>query len=150
MYVTPEVMSVITAFLGAVATLFGGMYLLLQRFESRIDRKFEQAEAREDERFNRVNERFDKVDDRFDRSDDRFDKIDDRFDKIDGRFDKIDGRFDRSEVSTNERFDRLEAKFDGKFDLIRAEIQVMGADIVDLKVAVARLEGPQPTLIRAR
>jgi archaellum component FlaC len=49
----------------------------------------------------------------------RFDKIDDRFGKVDDRFDKIDDRFDRLE-----------------------------GELVEVKVAIARLEGPLPKLQR--
>lgn len=49
----------------------------------------------------------------------RFSAIDARFDKIDDRFDKIDDRFDRIE-----------------------------GDLVEVKVAIARLEGPLPKLQR--
>lgn len=73
----------------------------------------------------RVDERMESseanVNARFDQVDKRFEQIDDRFDKVDDRFDKVDD-----------------------------ELRGMRHDIVDLQIAVARLEGPQPTLIRAR
>jgi cell division protein FtsB len=47
----------------------------------------------------------------------RFDKIDDRFGKVDARFDKVDARLDK-----------------------------LADEITDLKVSVARLEGPRPGL----
>lgn len=62
------------------------------------------------------------------RTSDRFDQVDKRFDQVEKRFDKIDERFEK----VDERFDRIEA------------------DVVELKVAVARIEGTPPTLLRAR
>jgi hypothetical protein len=52
------------------------------------------------------------------RMDERFDKVDERFEKFDARFEKIDERLSQ----------------------VRSELN-------DVKVAVARLEGPQPRLI---
>lgn len=52
--------------------------------------------------------------------------------QIDARFEKVDARFDA-----------LEAKFDKKIDGLTH-------DVVEIKVAIARLEGPQSTLLRSR
>lgn len=46
---------------------------------------------------------------------------------------RIDARFDRVDA----RFDRLEARVDS-----------LATDVVGVQVAVARLEGPQPRLLR--
>lgn len=55
------------------------------------------------------------------RMDERFDKVDERFDKVDERFDKMDERISQVQSELN-----------------------------DVKVAVARLEGPHPRLIFPR
>lgn len=102
----------------------------------------------------------------FDRIDARFDKIeartDSRFEKVetsaDTRFDKIetsaDTRFEKFEASADTRFEKFEARFekfeasaDARFDKMFRELSAIRADIVDLKVDVARLEGPRPSLI---
>ena len=57
----------------------------------------------------------------FRRMDERFDKVDERFDKVDERFDKMDERISQVQSELN-----------------------------DVKVAVARLEGPHPRLIFPR
>ncbi|WP_350350613.1 response regulator [Microbacterium sp. A8/3-1] len=62
------------------------------------------------------------------RLDARFDKVDERFDKVDERFDKVDARFERME-------DRLSS---------------VAHELTEVKVAVARLEGPPPRLVTAR
>lgn len=101
---TPELISTLATALGAVATIFAGMHLMLRRVERRKDA------------------RFDAVDARFGRVDARFDRADARFDKVDARFDKVD-----------------------------EQIRLLRDDVVELKVAVARLEGAGPTtLLRTR
>jgi septal ring factor EnvC (AmiA/AmiB activator) len=76
----------------------------------------------------RMDEQFDKVDKRFDRIDQRFDRVDQRFEEVDRRFEKVD-----------ERFDRMDER-----------IRQVQSELNEVKVAVARLEGPQPRLILPR
>ncbi|HWD61869.1 MAG TPA: response regulator [Humibacter sp.] len=56
-----------------------------------------------------------------------------RFEKIDTRFDRVDDRFDR----VDERFDRMDQR-----------IHRVEDELVEVKVAIARLEGPRPHLQR--
>lgn len=42
------------------------------------------------------------------------------------------------------------AKINARFDKIEHKLDAVAEDVVDLKVAVARLEGPQPKLLSAR
>src|SRR5690625_300948 len=72
------------------------------------------------------------MDDRFDKVDARFDKVDARFDKVDARFEKVDEQFN----NVNEQFKEMATQMSG----LRAELN-------DVKVAVARLEGPHQRLI---
>ena len=81
----------------------------------------------------RIDSRFDQVDARFTQVDARFAQVDARFDQVDARFAQVDTRFDRVDA----RFDRLEARVDSH-----------ATDVVGVQVAVARLEGPQPRLLR--
>jgi len=69
----------------------------------------------------RLDERFAEVDARFEA---RFDQIDARFDRVDARFDRVDARFDRVEG----RLERVET------------------ELTEVKIAIARLEGPQRRL----
>lgn len=62
------------------------------------------------------------------RMDERLDRVDDRFDKVDARFDKVDERFN---------------KMDERIGQLQTELN-------DVKVAVARLEGPHQRLIFPR
>jgi septal ring factor EnvC (AmiA/AmiB activator) len=96
MEMTPDVIGTIIAFFGAVATLFGGSFLLMRRLEARIDT--------------------------------RFDQVDKRFEQVDKRFDQADKRMTQLE----------------------SDIRAVAADVVELKISVARIEGTPPTLLRAR
>lgn len=59
-------------------------------------------------------------------------RIEARFLDIDARFDKVDARFDRVDA----RFDKVDARF--------AQVE---SEIVEMKVSLARLEGPYRTLL---
>src|SRR5699024_1149900 len=83
----------------------------------------------------RMDERFDKVDVRFDKVDVRFDKVVERFDRVYERFHKVDERFDK----VDERFNKMDER-----------IGQLQAELNDVKVAVARLEGPHQRLILPR
>lgn len=69
------------------------------------------------------------------RMDEQFDKVDKRFDRIDQRFEQVDQRFEK----VDERFERM-----------HEQIGQVQSELNDVKVAVARLEGPQPRLILPR
>ena len=56
--------------------------------------------------------------------------------RMDARFAEVVARFDA-------RFEAQDAKFGARFDRIEQEI-------VEVKIAIARLEGPTPRLIAAR
>ena len=60
-------------------------------------------------------------------------RLDERFANVDARFAQVDARF----AQVDARFDRLDARLD------RVE-----SELVDVKIAVARLEGPPPHLQR--
>src|SRR5699024_8178840 len=67
----------------------------------------------------------------FRRMDEQFDKVEARFDTVEERFDMVDDRFARV-------YDRF-AKVDGQLRSVQSELN-------DVKVAVARPEGPQNKL----
>lgn len=66
------------------------------------------------------------------RTDARFAEMDAHFERMDARFDRMDARFDRIETRTDERF---------------AEV---GASLMEVKLGLARLEGPHPPFLIAR
>jgi hypothetical protein len=62
---------------------------------------------------------------------------------VDSKVTKLDKKHDDS-------FGRLDAKIDAAVDKLEKKIDVIAGDVVELKVAVARLEGPNPRLIARR
>lgn len=64
-----------------------------------------------------------------------YERMDLRFDQVDKRFDQVDKQFSR---------------VDEQFASVHEELGRVKDDVVALQVAVARLEGPQPTLLKAR
>jgi len=58
----------------------------------------------------------------------RFDAVTSRFDQLDGRLDGIDGRLDKLDVG----------------------LEGLRREVTEVKISVARLEGPRPRLIEAR
>jgi len=80
------------------------------------------------------------MDYRFDQVDRRFEQVDRRFEQVDHRFEQVDHRFERLET----RMDRLE----NRMDRMESETSRIGADLVGVKVAIARWEGPEKHLQR--
>ena len=67
--------------------------------------------------------------------------------RMDARFAEVvatfDARFETQDAKFDARFEAQDAKLDARFDRIEQEI-------VEVKIAIARLEGPTPRLIAAR
>ena len=59
-----------------------------------------------------------------------------------GQLKKIDERFATAEARNDARFDRV----DERFEKLETKIDELAAGLVDVKVAVARLEGPERRL----
>ncbi|EYT60711.1 hypothetical protein [Microbacterium sp. UCD-TDU] len=78
-------------------------------------------------------------------------RMDARFAEVVARFDarfeaqdaKLGARFEAQDARFGARFEAQDAKFGARFDRIEQEI-------VEVKIAIARLEGPAPRLIAAR
>lgn len=69
--------------------------------------------------------------------------------RVDARFDRVDAQFDR----VHAQFDRVDARFekvDARFDRLEDRIAGIEHELTEVKIAVARLEGPQPRLVTAR
>lgn len=62
------------------------------------------------------------------RMDARFDRVDERFHRIDQRFDRVSEQFDR----VGERIDQLQR------------------EVVEVKIGLARIEGPERRIVPAR
>ena len=73
--------------------------------------------------------------------------------RTDERFDRVDRRFDRLEASTDERFaevDRRFAEVDRRFAEVDRRFAEVGATLTEMKIALARIEGPHPPFLIAR
>ncbi|MFT4259140.1 response regulator [Microbacterium sp.] len=114
----------IIALFAFTLTVLGGVAGMLARQTRAIDERFERFGAQVDARFGQVDARFDQVDARLDRMDDRFDRMDTRLDRMDSRFDRMDIRLDRMDEHLGQ----------------------LGSELVEVKIAIARLEGPQRRL----
>ena len=91
-----------------------GLYLAMKWERRReLDKRFDKAEQRANQRFEKVDERFDKAEQC---ANERFKKVDQHFEKAEQRanerFDKVDERFDKAEQRADERFDKVDQRFD--------------------------------------
>ncbi len=75
-----------------------------------------------------------RLDARFDLVDARFAQVDARFDQVDVRLDRMDARMDRMDL----RFDRM----DGRMERLEQGQVALEHELVEVKVAIARWEGP--------
>lgn len=75
------------------------------------------------------------------------DKIDEETRRLDA---KIEAKGDRLDAKIEAQGDRLDAKIDEQTRRLDAKIDSWGREIVEVKVAIARLEGPLPHLVPAR
>ena len=74
-------------------------------------------------------------------------RMDARFAAQDAR---LDARFAAQDARFDARFDAQEAKFDARFAGVDARFDRIEQEIFDVKIAIARLEGPTPRLIPVR
>ena len=120
-FMSVEVLAVIIAAASLFVGLGGGLFAGFAWMLRRMDERFAQAETSINERFNNVDEKFDKVDE-------KFDKVDKKFDRVDEKFDKVYAMFDR----------------------VHDELHDLRTELTEVKISVARLEGPSPRLIWPR
>lgn len=78
-------------------------------------------------------------------------RIDDRIDAVD---EKLSTRIDAVDEKLSTRIDAVDEKLSTRIDAVSgtltARIDAVAADVTDLKVAVARLEGPPRHLLTVR
>lgn len=144
-----EVITAVAAVFSTVALVFMGMFTLFRRFETRIEKRFEERDRRMDERFaerdRRLDEKFADHDRRMDETFAASDKLaDERFTAINERFAAADKRADGRFAAIDQQF----ATIREEIGVLRSDVRTIAADVVDLKVAVARIEGPRQTLMR--
>lgn len=74
-------------------------------------------------------------------------RMDARFAAQDAR---LDARFAAQDARFDARFDAQDAKSDARFAGVDARFDRIEQEIFDVKIAIARLEGPTPRLIPVR
>jgi hypothetical protein len=63
---------------------------------------------------------------------------------------KFDAKFDAMDARLDAKFDAQEAKFEVRFDRIEKRLDRVEHEVSEVKIAIARLEGPPPRLLQAR
>lgn len=117
-----ETITIIITAATLVVTIVGGLFGVSAWILRQMDERFAQSDARVDA---------------------RFDKVDVRFEKVDAQFEKVDERFTQADASVNARFNTV----DEQFKEMGTQMSGLRAELNDVKVAVARLEGPHQRLI---
>lgn len=116
-----EVVNLVVGVLSAVALVLGGTHRMLVRFEARTSARFDQVDAR------------------MDRMDTRSDRMDVRLDRMDARLDDFAGQ--------QRAMARDIAELQLSAARTEAAVESLTGDVADLKIAVARLEGPPRRLL---
>jgi hypothetical protein len=85
------------------------------------------------------------------RMDARFDQFDAKLDtRIDGVETRLTERIDGVETRLTERIDGVETRLTERIDGVETRLTAVEHGLVDVKIAIARLEGPPPRLLTAR
>jgi hypothetical protein len=85
------------------------------------------------------------------RMDARFDQFDAKLDtRIDGVETRLTERIDGVEARLTERIDGVETRLTERIDGVETRLTAVEHGLVDVKIAIARLEGPPPRLLTAR
>ncbi|HIY87035.1 MAG TPA: response regulator [Candidatus Yaniella excrementavium] len=144
MYMSVEMIATIITAVGLLATLGGGLFAGFAWVLRRMDEEF----ATVDKRFVQVDARFAQVDERFAKAQISFN---DRFAQADTT---TSDRLALAEVSLDKRFAQAEARLDTRFAQVEQKLDKMDermngvqTELTEVKVAVARLEGPRQRLI---
>jgi hypothetical protein len=119
MYVSVEVITMLTTAATTMVAIISGFGWMI----SRMDGRFASMDAKFDAKFDAMDTKFDA-----------------RFAAQDAKF---DAKFAAQDAHFDAKFDGQDAKFDARFDRIEH-------DLFEVKIAIARLEGPAPRLIPVR
>ncbi len=85
------------------------------------------------------------------RMDARFDQFDAKLDtRIDGVETRLTERIDGVETRLTDRIDGVETRLTERIDSVETRLTAVEHGLVDVKIAIARLEGPPPRLLTAR
>lgn len=124
-----DVLTMLASAATILVALFGGFAWMIRR----MDAGFAAHDAKMDARFAAQDVRFAAQDARFAAQDER-----------------MDARFAAQDEKMDARFAGQDEKFDARFDRVEDRLGRVEHELTDVKIAIARLEGPEPRLIQAR
>jgi hypothetical protein len=125
-HVSVETLTTIIGIVGVLAS-FGSAFVWLLR---RMDARFDQFDAKLDTRIDGVETRL--------------------TERIDGVEARLTERIDGVETRLTERIDGVETRLTERIDGVETRLTAVEHGLVDVKIAIARLEGPPPRLLTAR
>jgi hypothetical protein len=74
--------------------------------------------------------------------------------RTDARFDQLLARIDSGDAKLEQRIDAVDTKLSQRIDSVETKlgerIDVVAHELVEVKIAIARLEGPPPRLVPVR
>ncbi|MFD6816424.1 response regulator [Microbacterium sp. NPDC060132] len=150
MFVSMEVITI----LGSTVTIIVAMASGFGWLVTRMDARFAASDARMAERFAMVEGPFsgmeERMDARFAASDAR---MDERFAMVEGRFSSMEERMDARFAASDARFAMVEERFSGmdaRFGALEERLTGIEHEVTEVRIAVARLEGPPRRLISVR
>ncbi|QZY52828.1 apolipoprotein A1/A4/E family protein [Leucobacter tenebrionis] len=151
---SPDILATILSAVGVLLAMAGGFGWVITRFDSRLDAglsgleqrlsaRIDGVEACNEETGRRLSARIDGVESGLEQ------RLSARIDALDVRLsDRIDGVETGLEQRLSARIDALDARLSTRIDALSDEVGGLRGDVTELKVAVARLEGPaRPPLL---
>ena len=116
--VTPEILTLLLAFLTLLGAQLGSTFMLLARMNDQ-NKRIDGMNTEMNRRFESVDRRFDtmngEMNRRFESMDRRFDDVNRRFDDVNARFDTMNQRFDETTLLIGELRDRT-GKLEGTLE----------------------------------
>lgn len=125
-FVSVETLTTIIGVVGVLASFASAFVWLIRRMDARFDR----FDAKLDARIDGVEARLDS--------------------RIDGVEARLDARIDGVEARLTERIDGVEARLTERLGGVETRLGHVEQGLVEVKIAVARLEGPPPRLVPVR
>jgi hypothetical protein len=133
MYVSVEVITMLATAAATLVAIVSGFGWMITRMDARfvaVGARFEAQDAKFAARFEVQDAKFEA-----------------RFEAQDTKF---AARFDAQDAKFGARFDAQDAKFGARFDRVDQRLDRVDNEIFEVKIAIARLEGPTQRLMVAR
>lgn len=136
---SPDILATILSAVGVLLAMAGGFGWVITRLDSRLDSGLSGLEQRLSARIDGVeacNEETER-------------RLSARIDGVEsGLEQRLSARIDALDARLSTRIDALDARLSTRIDVLSEEVGGLRGDVAELKVAVARLEGPaRPPLL---